>query len=82
MCANSLKRLGEAFAFEVFRHLAKTLGRVGGGLFLLKNPGAENGGGAQGGKEIASSGMMRMGMRMRVGVSTAGMVRAVFHVHL
>ena len=35
-----------AFAFEVFRHLAKTLGHVGGGLFLLECPGAEDGGGA------------------------------------
>jgi hypothetical protein len=66
-----LKGIGEAFAFEVFGHLAKTLRGVGGGLFLLESPGAEKGGGAQGGKEIASSGMMgvRVGMRMRVRVS-------------
>ncbi len=43
---NSLEGIGEAFAFEVFRHLAKTLGHVGGGLFLLESPGAEDGGGA------------------------------------
>ena len=83
---DSLEGVGETFAFEVFGHLAKTLGGVGGGLFLLESPGAEKGGGAQGGKEIASSGVMRVGMRMRVRVgvrvSMAGMERVVFHVHL